>query len=84
MWRHEHVGVRQEGIVSVRRLCFKDIERSACNAARVQSVNQCRFINDRPSCGIDEVGARPHGMERFGIDQVARFVIERRVQGQLV
>src|SRR5262245_34803705 len=42
---------------------LEDIQSSSGNPALLQRLNQRRFVHDRTTCRIDQIGRRPHQAE---------------------
>ena len=71
-------------VVRRRRLGLEDVDRRAGDLARLQSIGQCRFV-DQPAPGaVDDPDRRLHQRDLAGADQVARLGRQRRVQAQEV
>ncbi len=55
--------VQHQRIVAVRRLLGKDINRSPAHAARIQSAQQCSFVDNSAPRRIDDQHTRSHLLE---------------------
>src|SRR5688572_3152101 len=55
------------------RLVLKDIQPGSGNGPLLQGGDEGRFIDDRPSCGIDQDGRTAHECEFWSTDQMSRL-----------
>ena len=80
MRRCDKVRMTEERIVA-RGLLDKDIERRARDLAAVERRGEVGLGDEPAPRAVDDPHATLHAGDRGGVDQIARRVVERRVQG---
>ena len=69
VWHQDHVCKFAQRLWHVR-LVLEDVQGSSGNPALLQRLNQRRFVHDRTTCRIDQIGRRPHHAEFCCPDEV--------------
>ena len=83
VWRRDHARVADERVVRItHRLVHEDVQRRAGDVPALQRGQQGILVDEAAARAVDDVRAgRQHG-QGAGVDQAARLVGQRRVDGQ--
>ncbi len=79
MRRADHVRQREQRTFR-RRLLGEHVERGAGDLSRLKRLGQRRLVDEPAARAIDQAHALFGQLERFGIDDVAGLVGQRRMQ----
>ena len=60
----------------VGRLALENVQRRACNSALRESLDQRRFVDDRPARDVDEIGGRFHQAQAVGVQETPRRLVQ--------
>src|SRR5262249_32092608 len=79
-----HVFEPRQRVIWANRLALKHIKRGMCEAARPQSSNERRLINEGTARRVDQDGTSPHQCKTPSIDETARLWDEPNVQAHRI
>ena len=66
------------------RLGGEDVERGAGDLARPDRVRERRLVDELAARGVDDPDAVAHLRERSGVEEAARLLRQRQVEGEEV